>query len=484
MYIIKNAFISITRNKGRNILLGIILFVIGLAVTISLAITSSADKLIKSYEEKYDVEASISVNRENMRERMKPNEDSSDEEKEEKMNQMRTNFKEVSNISTDDIKSYGDSDYVKSYYYTESVSMNSTIEKASSDNPNDDERGHMGRMEENVDSGDFTIKGYSSLESMQDFINGSYKIIDGEINEDFDSYTCVINSELANLNNLSVGSTITIIDPKDESKTYELTISGIFEEKENSENMDMFSNSANSIITNTKVVEDIKANDSELNVRVTPTFILKSKDVIEKFTNEVKEKGLSDYLTVSTNLDMLESSTESISNVKNFATTLLIITIVIGAVILLVLNAINIRERKYEIGVLRTIGMKKSTLTIQFALELLIVTIISLMIGTGIGAASSLPVSNKLLENEINSSQQEEKNMMENFGKEEHGFRRNMKMNGMKKVEAYDKIDAVIDMGVLAKVFGIGILLTLISTLSSMISIQKFSPLQILKERS
>ena len=181
---------------------------------------------------------------------------------------------------------------------------------------------------------------------------------------------------------------------------------------------------------------------------------------------------------------MLESSTESISNVKNFATTLLIITIVIGAVILLVLNAINIRERKYEIGVLRTIGMKKSTLTIQFALELLIVTIISLMIGTGIGAASSLPVSNKLLENEINSSQQEEKNMMENFGKEEHGFRRNMKMNGMKKVEAYDKIDAVIDMGVLAKVFGIGILLTLISTLSSMISIQKFSPLQILKERS
>ena len=155
----------------------------------------------------------------------------------------------------------------------------------------------------------------------------------------------------------------------------------------------------------------------------------------------------------------------------------------IGTIILLVLNAINIRERKYEIGVLRTIGMKKSLLTLEFALELFMVTFVALMIGTGIGAKASVPVSNKMLENEIQSSSEQEKNMMKNFGKGERGFSKE-RMNGIKKVEAYDKIDAVIDFGVLAKVFGIGILLTIVSSISSMISIQRFSPLQILKERS
>lgn len=38
MYILKNAWISITRNKGRNILMGIIILVIACATTISLAI--------------------------------------------------------------------------------------------------------------------------------------------------------------------------------------------------------------------------------------------------------------------------------------------------------------------------------------------------------------------------------------------------------------------------------------------------------------
>ena len=66
MYIIKNALISIKRNKGRNILLGIIILVIACATTITLAIRNSADTLIESYNNKYDITASISVDRGNM----------------------------------------------------------------------------------------------------------------------------------------------------------------------------------------------------------------------------------------------------------------------------------------------------------------------------------------------------------------------------------------------------------------------------------
>lgn len=66
MYILKNAWISITRNKGRNILMGIIILVIACATTISLTIISASNKLVSSYQEKYDITATIGMNRESM----------------------------------------------------------------------------------------------------------------------------------------------------------------------------------------------------------------------------------------------------------------------------------------------------------------------------------------------------------------------------------------------------------------------------------
>ena len=66
MYIFKNALTSIVRNKGRNLLIGIIILVISCAVSVTLAINSSSRRLIESYESKYEVEATIGMNRENM----------------------------------------------------------------------------------------------------------------------------------------------------------------------------------------------------------------------------------------------------------------------------------------------------------------------------------------------------------------------------------------------------------------------------------
>lgn len=51
-------------------------------------------------------------------------------------------------------------------------------------------------------------------------------------------------------------------------------------------------------------------------------------------------------------------------------------------------------------------------------------------------------------------------------------------------MQAYDSINAAVDIKVLLELLGIGLLITLISSLSTMISIQKFSPLTILKERT
>ena len=477
MYILKNAFRSICRSKGRNILIGIIITVIACSTTIGLSIMNAASKVVESNKNKYDITATIGINRE----KMMQNVDGSSESRE----NMKERFNSMVNISVSDIESYGDSKYVSSYYYTYSVGLNSdAIDAAETQN-----RGPGNPRGQSSTS--FTLTGYSSYEAMEEFITGTYTITEGEISSDFSDNSCIINSELATLNNLSVGDTIVLTNPNDSSKTYELVITGIYSDND-TDAMNMFTNSVNTIITNSNFVEQITSDDTSLNATITPTFILTSEDVVDAFEQELYDKGLDETYSVNTNLDQLSSETESIQNLATFALTTLIIILVIGGIVLFIINLINVRERKYEIGVLRTIGMKKSSVISQFVSELLIVSIISLLLGGFIGSMLSVPTANKLLEQEIQSSEQAQANINEHFGRGMNGDGgntkqerpNNMPTTGVSKIEKVTSIDAAVDIKVLSELIGIGVLLTLVSSLAACISISRFSPLTILKERS
>lgn len=502
MYILKNAFKAITRSKGRNILIGIIIVVIASACTITLSIRNSAKEIVNAYEEKYEVKATIGMNRSNLVNSFKVGDKSQEE--------MIEQFNEIENVTALEIENYGNSKYVKSYYYEYNLGMNSSNIESATDSlvkeitttktetfggdrpnmPGGERKSTTTKKTEKIKnmksaSGEFTILGYSSYEAMTDFITGNYTISEGSVNSDFTSNTCVISEELANLNDLNIGDTITLTSPNNKKITYDLEISGIY--KENSENDDMssmYSKSANNIITNNTVIENILELDEELNVTITPTFILTSNSVVDNFKEEVEEKGLSEYYTVTNNLDEVESATKSINNVKTFATTFLIITLIIGGIVLLVINIINIHERKYEIGVLRTIGMSKFKVISQFVVELLIVSLISLSIGACIGSLCSVKVANSLLQDEVNNSKEDIKSMDKNFGGGMIDFEKDNKINGLVKVNEIDTINAVVDFKVLIELLTIGIGLTLISSISACISVSRFSPLNILKERS
>lgn len=496
MFIFKNAFVSITRNKSRNILIGIIVMIVSCCCAVTLAIKNSANTLIESYQNKYDTLASIGVNRENMMGKMKPGENMSESDRDKSRDDMIDTFNEISNISIIDIEKYGDSEYVKEYYYNMSIGVNSDdIEKVSmqksdeesNEMPGGGMRGPGGKENfMNISSSDFTLIGYSSYNGMLEFISGKYSISDGKISDDLNKKTCIINSELAVNNDIEVGDKIVLVDPDDEDNEIELEVTGIYEEtSDNSDMMGMFTSSVNTIITNTTVVNEMTKANEDMKVTTTPTFILTSKDVIEDFTSEVTEKGLSEYLTVSTNLDEVNASTETISNVRTFASTFLIMTFIIGAIVLFVINMINIRERKYEIGVLRTIGMKKSLLSLQFISELLMVSFVSLILGACIGSFVSVPISNNLLENEIETSKEKMNEIGNNFGRGPGNVPGDFeKISGVVKVAEINEINAIVDIKVLFELLGIGLLLTILSSSASMISIQKFSPLSILKERT
>ena len=491
MFILKNAMISITRNKGRNILIGVIILIIACASTVTLAINNTANDLINSYESAYDKELTISFNRENMMKDVNFGDRSNFDSAKEK-------FNNISSYTIDDVKSFSESTHIESYYYTYSLSLNgNNISKAVGETNNDNSKkfdfpgGNNGFQ---GSSYDFTLNGYSSVEAMNEFISGSYEMI--EISDNawdiaFDGNYVFINQELASYNNLKLNDIIKLEDSN--GVVYEFQIIGIFKDnEETSSPMSMFSNSANTIITNANSLVNIVNSNDSIKGSVNPTFIIddyKNASVIEK---EFYEKGLNENYKVETNEELATSGLSSVQNVKNFAVTFLVITLIIGGSVLFIINMINIRERKYEIGVLRTIGISKVKLTMQFVFELLIVGFISLMLGATIGATMSKGISNSLLSSEISSSKSNSEKVKNNFGGPGGNFdftkgpmgNSSIKKMGTPVVSAYDSIDAVVSIKVLLELLGIGLSLILISSLSAMISVQRFSPLTILKERS
>ena len=506
MFIFKNAVISITRNKGRNILIGIIILVIACASTITLAINNTASDLINSYVSAYDKELTISFNRENMTKNVDFSNKTSREE-------IGKKFNNISTYTVEDVENFATSEHIESYYYTYNISLNGhNIEKAENDSV-DSKMGGMGGM--NFPGGmgggnmpgsnyDFTLNGYSSVEAMNEFIKGTYEMV--EIADDawdkaFDGNYVFINEELASYNNLKVGDKFKLED--EDGKTYKFEIVGIFKENESgsgepSRQMNLFSNSANTIITNAAALTKIADGNDNVRGSVNPTFIIDAYENAEKVQAEFYEKGLDENYVVETNEEQATAGLSSIKNVQSFATAFLVITLIIGGMVLFIINMINIRERKYEIGVLRTIGISKSKLTLQFVSELLIVGVVFLMVGAGAGALMSKDVSNNLLAGEIESSKNSVEKMKGNFGGP-GGFNPmegkngnnpmgggfgDFAMKGMPNVQAYDSIDAVVNISVIMELLGIGLALILISSLAAMISIQRFSPLTILKERS
>ena len=156
----------------------------------------------------------------------------------------------------------------------------------------------------------------------------------------------------------------------------------------------------------------------------------------------------------------------------------------------------NIRERKYEVGVLTAVGMHKRKVAWQFILEIFIVTIIAIVIGTGIGAATSVPITNKLLESQVEQEESSQSSQQSNFGRQpgqQQGPGGQQQPGGQGKftkggdvtgpVDYVDSVSYAVDGVVVLQMIGIGILLSIVSSFIAIVFIMRYQPLKILTER-
>ncbi len=533
MFVIKNALRCISRSKGRNILIGIIVLVIATSACIGLSIRQAAESSKETTLEGLSVTASISYDfqasmndimqkpeKENLEDGEMPSFDKSD---------FKDMMSSTSSLTLDEYKTYATAESVKDFYYSMSVSVNGSdafepVSTSSESESDSSQAGNpfggsgFGGMSSGGmsfgSSSDFQIVGYSSEDAMTDFINGTATLSDGDFFEESTTeMTCIISSELATYNNIAVGDIIMVTNPENEEETYTLTVTGLFTDSSSGSSLmgrgpSMKADPVNMIYMSYPALSEIVAQsetaseDTALRGSLDATYVFADVESYEAFDAQARELGLAEEYTISSqDLTAYESSLTPLETLSTMAGWFLIVILIIGAIILIVLNIFNVRERKYEIGVLTAMGMKKGKVASQFLAEIFTVTMVAVIFGIVIGAVCAVPVTNALLENQVEAQQSQFEQIEGNFGRfEQDGNMPDMNGMGTPSIsmdsfkdfgesigeigtQYITEIDSAMNFTVVLQMLGIAVLLTLISGMVAVLFVMRYDPLKILANR-
>jgi putative ABC transport system permease protein len=463
MYIFKNAIRNVFRSKGRSILIGIILFVLMFSACIGLSIHQASITSQNASLELTNITGQISQNRLNM---MKDFEPGNKEEMKDKMDS-------VESLSLSELQNYADSDYVSKFYYSASLSLQasdnfSLMETQQRFGPN---------------SSSITITGYENDEAMTDFTDGTSTITEGNMfDEQTEENQCIIPEDLATYNGVSVGDTISL--KVDDSTTVNFVVTGFYSTTSSNP-----MNASNTIYTSYNVVKNL-SETYNLDLNVNGTYVFNTVKDFNKFKKECTKKGLSDSYTVtSSDLQAYQQSIVPLQNLSKFATYFLIVVFVIGAIVLVVLNIFSIRERKQEIGILCALGMNKTKIVLQFFSETLFIALFAFIIGSGLGAVTSVPITNTLLENQISSTNSIIETKKQNFSRQEtapnNNFSKPSKMDesNNQPLEKVTTVSQAMNFNVLLEVGAIAFILVIISNGAALLCVMRYDPSSILSNR-
>ncbi len=345
---------------------------------------------------------------------------------------------------------------------------------------------------------DFTVIGYSDVNAIPEYISSL-----GVIKTDSEELNCIISKTLADENSLETGNSFTLKNPDNEDEVYEFTIVGICDTSKAGDAKDTSSNASftdNYIYISDTALKKILSDSADVNTdedkvltaRYNGTFIFANLDDYNAFGETLDN----DYTLVSQDVSNYEQSISQLETLGKYATYFLIVIFIIGAFVLIIINLFSIRNRKYEIGVLTAIGMKKYKVALQFVIELFAVTFACLIIGSTVGAVVSVPVTNSLLVT-INSEETKEtaempQDMPTNTppdmpsGKPDNiggGFKGRMGQFGGNVNNYIAEVSSATDITVILEMILVGLGLTLVSSVSAVAFVMRYEPLKILNNR-
>ncbi len=471
MYILKNAIKNLGRNKGRNILIGILIFLLLLVVCISVVIESASQKISEVYKSSFQVTANLKVDYMSL------------------ISGSTNGLLDIPSPTQEDYEKFSDSDYVEDcitfgstvVYAPEVVAVGESM--TIQDNPGIQIMEPDG-FSDQFYSANLSLYGYSDLMLLTDFIEGNRKFISGSVFTETNE--CVISSELAEQNGLSVGDSIeTRTAKKANSQTLNLTISGIYLDAIPNGDMairNVTQNRRNDIMVSFDTLLQLSSDKYDIE----GTFVLSDPNAIDAFTLELHEKGLADAYYISSNVADYQQVASPAEGISNIVRVFMTVVLVLGGSILLFLSLITIREHKFEIGILRAKGMSKIKIAILFLTENFAIILTCMIFAMSIGILVAQPVSDMLLHQqleELDKQQDSQNNYYQGLFISDDSPNKTFG-NNAQNLAPITRIPVELTKSNILSISFFSITLCVLTSLAGVIYISKNEPMKILMERS
>jgi len=372
MRVIKHAFLSLIRKPTKAIMIFAILFVVFGLVFTGIIIQNSITKSKEFVRNELGAEVEFKPD---YIKAMKDQLDSSEYEK--------------LSLSTTLAKVIAKDLAVKETYITERTSgVNESLKSAVSQGD--------GFATATISSGpeaSFPLIGTNTLIPLE-FEQGYYTISDGRhrSEEDNGRDVLMISQELASKNNVAVGDTVEITSSVDD-KAYSFEIIGIYTGSSSYTVDEMFT----SLESEKKLAVSIGDEEHADSIR----FMLHDPMDVEAFIERHKNQIPSDYIYLYSNDTEYKTLTRPLDLIATITNILLWVVFIAGAIIMIAIITIFVRDRKFEIGLLLASGESKIKIIAQFMLEILVVSVLAFTIAAGTSQLSSGYVAKWIVTNQL-----------------------------------------------------------------------------------
>ena len=453
MYLITNAIKNLARNKGRNILLVFVTLAIIIGAVVTLTIHNAASRVID--EVRLDIGSRVTI-------------------EQDILGMFRTGgaealMEDAEYIPIHDWVRFADSEYLSNAVLNADVIhlVSETLTPAQINNQDIPFR-LLGRSAPGKELSNIIIEG-----RMFDSLNET-----------------IIDDEFARLNNISIGDTIqlrTDFSPigefigieMPEDKFFELTVVGIYSADLYEQPIFVFTD----IFTSFDTVAAAGWEDS-FGLTMSVEYFLRNPDYLELFEAEVRAKGLPDTYIVSIDQAAFDRVTGPMLSMQSAVMTFSIIILALGATVLALISFLVVRERKYEVGVLRAMGMEKGKVAFGVLMEAVIITTMCLVIGLGAGQLVAQPVADGLLESRVVAAEARS----EELGHDRFGavviWGGQMQTEHSVGYRPESEITVGLSMNVIIQIIVITLGLAALSGTIGVVVITRYEPLKILRERA
>lgn len=223
------------------------------------------------------------------------------------------------------------------------------------------------------------------------FSSGRLKLIEGVLPKDSEAVNPIlVSQDFLKLNNFKIGQEIDVKGGMDSKRPFKATIVGTFgvnpprqknthTEYEDKDLKDSFFATPDTV----DALYNIEANGTKADPFFERVLLtLTSGDDLDAFLQEFRNYQDIDttYVQAITDKDAIDAALSSIDNIGQISNLIVIVSSAAAVLILGLIIMLSLRERKYELGVLLSLGEKKVWLVTQIVYETMMIMIIGIIV--------------------------------------------------------------------------------------------------------